>query len=235
MDWGMRDKRVKLRYWFYFIAVAALTSLYFLEPVAAPYPFDGQQIWKHRQNSPEQAIEAVSEGFSGVEIDITYLNGRLYVAHDASEYDRAILLEDYVKVLDHAGNSDLKIWLDIKNINLWNEAHVKEQILSLDMAGRLLVESPSPMSMFRLCRDGITCSVWAKNSHSFPLNVWYRFWINMLSRISSVASTSIDYRVWKPNGRVVPSSFPKQLYTFPPNSTFEKYKSHPEIRILLAD
>lgn len=207
---------------------------YYFEPKPADLPFEGQQVWKHRQNKPEFASLAIHQGYSGIELDVTFLNGELYVAHDPSEYQGAVLLRDYFAQINGGGEKPF-LWLDIKNISLFNENTIKNQLLALNASERMLVETPRPFFMFRLCSSGLLCTVWVKRTDTVIARVWYRIWINLLSRYGRVGAVSVEYKTHELADLIVPETFPKLLYTFPAGSDFDRWRREKDIRVLLTD
>lgn len=224
----------RVRIALYVLVLAFLGAVYFLTPVSAPLPIEAQQVWKHRQNTIDSAISAFRSGYKGVELDLTFLNGRLLVAHDPTEYEKAIPFVDYVAEIKSQIERPM-FWIDIKNINAFNEKKITDELLSLELPDQLIAESPRPMFMFRLCSSGMTCSVWAKGTDRWNNRVWYRWWINLLSNYGSVASVSIDYRYYDKVKTIVSPEFPKLLYTFPPGSNLSPYQPETDVRILLTD
>lgn len=207
---------------------------YFIEPNPAALPFEGQQVWKHRQNKPELASLAVHQRFPGIELDVTFLNGELYVAHDPSEYQGAVLLRDYFARINSGAGKPF-FWLDIKNISLFNEGAITKQLLSLNASERMLVETPRPFFMFRLCSSGLLCTVWVKRTNTAIARVWYRIWINLLSRYGRVGAVSLEYRTYQLADQIVPEAFPKLLYTFSAGSDLDRWRQEKNVRILLTD
>lgn len=207
---------------------------YHFEPKPAGLPFEGQQVWKHRQNKIELASLAVHQGFPGIELDVTYLNGELYVAHDPSEYQGAVLLRDYFARINGGGDKPF-FWLDIKNISLFNENAITQQLLLLNASDRMLVETARPYFMFRLCSSGLLCTVWIKRINTVIARGWYRIWINLLSRYGRVAAISVEYKTYELADQIVPEAFPKLLFTFPAGSDLDRWRKEENIRVLLTD
>lgn len=219
--------------------LCALTGIfsvfaYYIEPKPADLPFEDQQVWKHRQNEPELANLAIDQGFSGIELDVTFINGDLYIAHDPSEYEGAVLLRDYLAKLNDGG-SKLFLWLDIKNISLFNEGAITKQLLSMGVSDRMLVETPRPFFMFRLCSSGLLCTVWVKRNNTIIARAWYRIWINLLSHYGRVGAISVEYNSYELADQIVPESFPKFLYTLPAGSDLDGWRKEKNVMVLLTD
>lgn len=213
---------------------AVFAIAYAIGPEPSPLPFAGQQVWKHRANTSQLAIDASKAGYRGVELDLSFLNGELHLAHDPSEYDGAVALADYMSQIESSNERPL-FWLDIKNLTLFNESAITRQLLALSMSDRLIVESPRPFFMYRLCSSGLLCSVWVKRFRSGWERAWYRVGIALLSRYGRVGAFSIDREAFGLADRIGPDDFPKLVYTFPPGSDFDEWKSRPSARILLTD
>lgn len=207
---------------------------YYWGPKSTDLPFEGQQVWKHRQNKPELASSAIGQGFSGIELDVTFLDGELYVAHDPTEYQDAVLLRDYLTQIG-GGREEPFLWLDIKNISLFNENAITKQLLALGAGDRMLVESPRPFFMFRLCNSGLLCTVWLQRTNSVIARAWYRIWINLLSRYGRVGAVSLDYRTYGLADLIVPDEFAKLIFTFPAGSDLGRWQKEKNVRVLLTD
>jgi hypothetical protein len=65
---------------------------------------------KVRENSPYYIIEAIAMGYE-VEIDIRWVDGRLYLGHDEPQYE---ISDDWLE------NRINKLWIHCKNIELLN-------------------------------------------------------------------------------------------------------------------
>jgi hypothetical protein len=209
-----------------------------LETVAAAFNFPADRVWMHRRDHSDLAIEAVAKGFEGIELDIFLVDGALRVAHDEGELPASQSLVQYLDALDKAGAKP-HLWLDLKNLSFRNETDVRNRLLELidthDLADRLLVESPNPLRMFRLCQGIIRCSVWVQHSDSIMLRNWARIMVRSLAHSANLAAISIDYRLSDNAWRIVPDGFPVLLYTFPAGSDLSHYLSDQKFRILLTD
>lgn len=62
---------------------------------------------KHTENHPDQIMDAIELGYD-VEIDVWSVNTKLWLGHDAPEYDIdcAFLLNNYNKLLIHCKNDE---------------------------------------------------------------------------------------------------------------------------------
>lgn len=199
--------------------IAAFIGLYFLPPKVAAFSFPENAIWKHRQNNPDDAIRSVAESYQGVEIDIMFHEGILRVSHDHGELAKSVTLESYLGSLKSAGAVP-HLWLDIKTMTRVFEPTIRKQLLDLsarfDLSNRLIVESPHPANMFRLCRKPISCAVWPRLANNPLTRLHYRMMINGLSRWGNVVMVSVNHpKKKKKCQRYCTSDFPKAYFTYP--------------------
>jgi len=219
---------------FVVLACSLIGVIYSMETKLGHYKFAENQVWKHRQNIPEHAIMAVRSGFGGYELDIMFHENDLYVSHDPGELAQAVpLREHYIRVRETG--ADPYIWLDLKNISIFNEARIIAILKDIGIGDKLLVESPFPYAMTRLCRSGFSCSIWAKNADKPLYSLWYGFWANIISRTGNLAAVSIHRTKVDYSMRVVSNDIPLLLYTFPPNSDLSGFLGKAQYKILLTD
>ncbi|MGI9353225.1 MAG: hypothetical protein ACR2O3_16825 [Rhizobiaceae bacterium] len=218
-----------------FLGIPALLLFgYFVPSLPTELPFKEQQVWKQRKNTPELAAEAVKDGYPGLKVDVTYVDGELYVVHVPARYDQSTSLRHYLAELDRLGVHPM-IWLDIKNLTLFNETAIAKQLVSLKAARALVVESARPFFMFRICSTGLNCSVWAKGTEKMHARIWYQIWINLLARFGRVAAISVHYFSWDSTKDLVSGDFPKFVYTLPANANLDNWQKQKSARVLLTD
>lgn len=103
------------------------------------------KVWAHRVNSLIK-LEEVSGKFTGVEVDVVWIDGKFDVNHPpAPSID--LDLQEYIGSLDSPSN--YKFWLDYKNLNFSNASPSVSNLDSLVKIFNLqkkqvLVESPHP-------------------------------------------------------------------------------------------
>jgi hypothetical protein len=220
------------------VSFALFATTYFIEPVETRFAFPENKVWKHRQNSSDLALKSIAAGANGIEIDIMLVDGKLRVAHDEGEIPSSQSLDDFLSALA-LENATPSLWLDIKNIGFTNEVQIREILLDVidryNLHDRLLVESPKPMRMTRLCQTIIRCSIWVQNSDSVVSRTMYRMFVRGFSNIANLSAISIDYRHPETAELIVPKSFPVLLYTFPSPDDLVEFKGNSRYKILLTD
>ncbi len=135
----MKDKKTKI-----IIAVIAIGLLYLFGPYKLAYIGVGDKVMAHRVNSLEK-LTYTSMFYSGVELDLVYHaeNQSFDINHPPAKSIN-LNLDQYFAKID---NKNLKIWLDLKNLNLANaslaantlDKLVKKHGLNKSL---ILVESP---------------------------------------------------------------------------------------------
>lgn len=136
----MKDKKTKI-----IIASIALGLIYLLGPYKLAYMGFEDKVMAHRVNSLEK-LTYTSMFYSGIELDIVYHteNQSFDVNHPPAESIN-LNLDQYFAKID---NKNLKIWLDLKNLNPANaniaantlDKLVKKHGLNKNV---ILVESPT--------------------------------------------------------------------------------------------
>jgi len=220
------------------LSTILFVTAYMMPPVATEFSFPENRVWKHRQNNSVSAIKSIREGTSGIELDIMFIDGHLRVAHDPTEIANSQLLNRYLKDLADK-NVTPTLWLDIKNIWFSNEVEIRTEILDLieryGLYNRLLVESPRPMQMVRLCQTIIKCSIWAQKTHNPISRTWTRASVRAFSLVANLSSVSIDYKDASLAEKIVPNDFPVLLYTFSSKNQLAGFDQNPRFKVLLTD
>lgn len=70
-------------------------------------------IQKHEENHPGCADDAIAKGFD-VELDVRYINDKLYLGHDAPQYE---IDDDWIQ------DRIEKLWLHCKNLGAIDKLH----------------------------------------------------------------------------------------------------------------
>lgn len=168
------------------------------------------KIWAHRVNSLTK-LDAVSECFYGVELDIVINKNCLDIFHPP-EPSQNLCFNDY---LSHANKNKYKLnyWLDVKNlteqnINLLidklNELSSKYKIAKNDM----WVESPSWQLLPQFKKYGYNTSYYLPGITDFLENDRRRVINNIKNRVDSLSIKTISTSI--KNYPYIKNNFPNQ-------------------------
>ena len=117
--------------------------------------------WMKAVNNLER-IEQLPQDIAGFEMDVYFdtAKNHLKVYHDSSEYN-LLNIESILKVYK-SRNLSCSIWLDFKNLSVFNQAQSLKYILYLrrqyDLKQRLIVESSFPELLVPFCDSGFFTS-----------------------------------------------------------------------------
>lgn len=141
------------------------------------------KVWAHRVNNLTK-LESAEYRFEGVELDLTYFpqKNNLAVYHAGISTSMDLHFDEYVP---HIENSDLNVWLDIKNLDQSNAAEIFELVEKTvnnsfyrNNKNKILVESHDPAALHLFLNHGYRASRYLpygtknlKNKDSLATNI----------------------------------------------------------------
>jgi hypothetical protein len=212
-----------------------------------------EKIWSHsafnsrfKLNTPEGAVSAIKNGFSGIEIDVQYSasGNKIVICHD--KVSEEILkskqsLQEFVHKV-YPGIAKLKyLWLDFKNLNFYN----------FDQSAKLLKKAkdfiPEHTELFIETRDAFISRMLVQNGfktifaigygiHSFKLTNEKAFLYRSLIVLSRCSMVSITSNAWKKiNNDKALGQFPVCLYTVNDKEELQNLANKKNVIAILTD
>jgi len=203
-------------------------------------------VWSHRgvhtnapENSPEAVRIAIDQGFTGVELDVFYDEGKgLVVSHD-QPYKKVngqlVLLKD---MLSQFG-TQLDYWIDLKNLDRKNRASIEEALLSMtedneELRAGLFIESSKGKDLKYLSKS-FNCIYWVQFSRSIP-----KQWLKLL-RLKALLAKS-QFAGITTDDRYLDTTFQSNFnswcwYVFTVNSPerLEELSKMRQVQVILTD
>lgn len=223
-----------------FICALLMIGVYFSKPAQA-FEF-GNPIWIHHAGHPQNSIEgfqsSLDQGFNGIELDVFFHNesGKFIVSHDWPVQGEVIELQFFLKRF--SANKDLRLWLDLKNANLFNLFSMKERLTLLmqshQMNGRIFIESTHNMHQLLLSWSGIPVSLWVQN-HKKSRLPWLRRYQDLLTlRLGSFVAASMPWDSYEDLQSPL-QNFNKLVFTVNDKSQQAELLKDPSVKIILQD
>ena len=98
--------------------------------------YEMPQLWKHRMNKIQNAIQALESGYDGIEVDFHYHNGSFWMHHD-----HFYLTDETMKQLFKALEKyNYRIWIDLKTVHINPLPELINLLNTNNMLNRYIIE-----------------------------------------------------------------------------------------------
>lgn len=206
-------------------------------PISRMSEFDQIQFWSHRglgdhqfpENTPAAVTHALSQGFTGVEIDIHYISksDQILVTHDLDPGGSNGVPLD---MFEFPGKA--MIWLDFKNLGSLNRSEISafaNNLRRLGLAGRSYVESKSITQLWFVKEEGLRVILWLSGWKIRFLPI-----TKLISRFGAFTAVSCSLA----NLTIVSRHFTdRSIFTFTENDprNFKSLIANKKVAVVLTD
>lgn len=211
-------------------------------------------IWLHMgfyneripPNSLQAFTKAINKGFSGVEIDVHYLENedRIVVCHDLPSqpqlYKSLPDLDQYLMILAKDKTRNVTLWLDFKNLNnnyqLQAINKLKSSAEKYEVMESLIVESFNPFILRSFSKAGFkTLLAFFYGLPEARLQKQDLKVVKAYATLSGCKAISLPWQIADESTRQLLYPMPIAIYSVDDRETLQQALAIPQIVIILAD
>ncbi len=161
-----------------------------------------ERIWLHRVNDYVRMVDAASDDYKGIEIDVHYslTDDEFYVTHDPNP-EELLNLEDLLS--SESDIDDYYIWLDFKNLEDYNYQKALKRLIDIKQklqipSFNIIVESDNPYYLYDYTMHGFNTSYYLPAFNPYDASdreiVQYALTIDSVLMKSKVTYISGNYK-----------------------------------------
>ncbi len=122
-------------------------------------------VWIHKVNTVEK-LRSVQDRFSGIEMDVAYIDGRFFMGHWPEEQPSGLVLDSMLGALSDISRH--RFWIDFKNLADLDETEARAALDTLSAITarhglpreRMIIESTTPQKLTAFTDAGFKTSYW---------------------------------------------------------------------------
>jgi len=200
------------------------------------------KAWRHRGGNPQNTVsgarKAIKNGYKGIEIDLFYFNDEIILSHDFPKKDKTyVTLSSF---LSQVSTDNLNIWLDFKNLNLWNCNQIGKK-LKLTLASKNFLKSSfveskrSILCLGKLKKMGLNAIYWFEPSSYKIVSFFRPKLLSSIVKWLDLDGISFDHRVFS---TVIEKYFgfsSWHVFTINDLDTFKSFSKKENVKVILTD
>jgi len=212
-----------------------------------------EKLWLHQGfheageegNSIEAVTKAFAADYTGVEIDLHYIESEqeIIVSHDMpARFDRQkiLTLDRLFQESPFNQKTSCYLWLDFKNLNYGNASEALNLLAAIVRKNysseHVLVESSNPFMVRKISQAGLK-AVWGVfyglSSAKFSTdNIEI---IKTMAVLSQCSMISLPWQVYDEQAIKLLKDFPTAVYTVNDTNEIKKFLTIPSVKIVLTD